>query len=123
MGYIYLGSPYTSESEAKMNERYEAALHCTGWLLGKRTWAYSPIVHCHHLVKSRSLPPGFDFWADFDYSMISQSDSMYILTIKGWRESRGLKKEAGFCLANDIPIWYVEPINNGYTVSSKPLLS
>ena len=93
MGYIYLASPYSHPDPAVRLRRYRAVRDATTWLLRRRLWVYSPIVHCHDLATSAELPTDFTFWAEYNYVMIDRADMLYVLTLDGHAESVGVAGE------------------------------
>src|SRR5262245_1635750 len=119
MAFVYLASPYSHVAKHVMRERYIAAQAATAWLLARRIWTYSPIVHCHALAERYSLPTGADFWGEFSRAMLERSDELYILMLAGWRDSAGVRDEAGYANRLDLPIKFMLPtdnINEPYTI-------
>src|SRR5258708_32380474 len=93
LGYWYLGSPYSHTDEAIRIYRYEAAMMAVAYLLKNNIWVYSPIVHCHELSVRYKLPTDAKFWEEYNFSLLRPSKGLFILTIDGWQESKGLKVE------------------------------
>jgi hypothetical protein len=63
---------------------------------------FSPVTHSHlinrlanryALEEGVSWVPTYDFWLTFDYHMLDIADWLYILTLKGWRDSTGIALE------------------------------
>lgn len=54
---------------------------------------YSPIVHFHPICGVFDLPMNFEFWAEYNDHMISVADSMMVIKLEGWKESRGVAHE------------------------------
>jgi len=104
MTYHYLASPYSSPDPAIMHERALAAQQATAWLLIRRTWVYSPIVHCHELALAHSLPKDFDFWKEYNFAMLERAQGLIILTIDGWKESKGMTAEIAYARELGLPI-------------------
>lgn len=93
MSFIYLASPYTSDEPSVIVERYEMAKSMTAHLLNEGHFIYSPIVHCHELAHSHSLPKDFKFWKDYNFAMLEKAEELWVLTIDGWDKSEGIKNE------------------------------
>ena len=93
MTYHYLASPYSHPSPVVMHERYLAAQRATAWLLARRVWVYSPIVHCHELVQEHRFPADFEFWRGYNFAMIGGAEGFLVLDIEGTEQSKGVKGE------------------------------
>lgn len=94
--YYYLASPYSHPDPAKRSERYGAAVAASAWLFKRSIFNFSPIVSCHPLSVSHSLPGDAEFWKKFDQTMIRMSGGVIVLQIEGWRESVGVQAEIAF---------------------------
>ena len=105
---IYIASPYSHPRAVIRNARYAKVSAYTTHLLCKGMVAYSPIVHCHHLVKNYTLPTDINFWRRFDIGMIRLAEELHVLTISGWKVSEGLDFEIDFAKSLYIPIKYVK---------------
>lgn len=90
---IYVASPYSHPAPAVREGRFRAAQEYTAQLLRARSWCYSPIVHCHDLAVRFKLPFTADFWEDYNFHMLERSDSLHVLKLPGWEDSRGVQAE------------------------------
>jgi hypothetical protein len=114
MSYAYLASPYTHPHLRVMRERYSQALPALNWLLSKRIWTFSPIVHCHSLAERFGLPRDMDFWASYNRAMLVPASTLIVLTIDGWTLSRGIDSELRIAAEEHIPIKYLDHTPQGY---------
>jgi hypothetical protein len=96
---IYLASPYSHPLQEVVEKRHEEAMAYTHYLLERKRWVYSPIVHCHELAKRHSLPTDFEYWKRYNYHALARCDELYVLGIEGWRESKGVRAEIEFWVA------------------------
>lgn len=109
---IYLASPYSHINSEVRHARYEAVLKMTAKMILK--WGlivYSPIAHNHHIAlmhEERNESYAFSFWEKFDKKMISRCDELWIYTIDGWKESKGIKAEQEFALSLGMKIRLVD---------------
>lgn len=109
---IYLASPYSHVDSEIRKSRYEAVLNMTAKMILK--WGlivYSPIVHNHHIAllhKEREETHPFTFWEKFDTKMISRCDELWIYTIDGWKESKGIAAEKEFALSLGMKIRLID---------------
>lgn len=86
---IYLASPYYHQDPLVMKTRFLLAMQATKILLEREAWVYSPIVHNHPLELDRP----HEFWMRYDLDMLRRCDSLMVLAIPGWRESKGVTIE------------------------------
>lgn len=93
MSYNYMASPYSSPNPNTMEDRYHLAAEALVWLLERKIWTYSPIVHCHHIAKHYDMPKTFAFWAAYNKAMLKDAMGFLILAIDGWDESVGVAEE------------------------------
>lgn len=107
MSYAYLASPYMHEDPFVMELRYLHVSKVLAARLLKREWTYSPIVHCHELAKTWSMPKHAAFWRAFDLAMLAKADSFIILRIDGWNESAGIAEEKFEAERLNIPVGYI----------------
>ena len=69
---------------------------------------YSPIVHSHPLALL-GLPSDWPFWAEHNRAMLERSDVLAVLTLPGWKESRGVAAEIEIATTLRLPLRYDEP--------------
>ena len=120
MTFSYLASPYSHYDKEIEAYRYTLALRATRWLISKRHWCYSPIVHCHDMSLQHDLPGDHIFWRDFNEAMISASKGIVVLTIDGWKESKGIAHELEYAKALKLPVAYMQPIEAHYRLKESP---
>lgn len=92
---IYLASPYTHPDHSIRVRRYQAALEATIALCRMGHFIFSPIVYCHQLHEA-GMGGDWSTWAEFDKDIIRRAAAMWVLTIDGWRESKGVQAEIDF---------------------------
>lgn len=107
MTFKYLASPYTNDNPRIVQDRFREALRATAHFLRNKVWVYSPIVHCHELACTYSMPKDAKHWEDYNYAMLYSAESLYILGIDGWTISKGVKGEVAKALAFDKPVFLV----------------
>jgi hypothetical protein len=85
--------------------------HCCGFCAAavrEGFVVYSPIVHWHPIAKAYELPPGFDYWRKLDREMIDCAEVLWVFTLEGWKESKGVKVEIDYAKRKNKEIHYVE---------------
>ena len=89
---IYLASPYSDPSPAVRQRRYEQVCEATAAMLRAGYMVYSPIVHSHPLTEY-GLPTEWAYWERLDTRMIAACDALWVLTLDGWSDSKGVMSE------------------------------
>lgn len=112
---LYLASPYSHDEASVREYRYRAACRATATLLQFGEHVFSPIVHSHPLVEF-GLPNNWEFWSKVDREHIERCDALYILTMPGWSESNGVKRETEWAKELDMPIYHLDPVTHEVTL-------
>ena len=101
---IYLASPYSHKNEAVRRARYLAARHVTIEMLRDGLAVFSPIVYGMDMEKQ--IGTAFEPWTKLNDSVITVCAQVWVLTLDGWEDSRGIKHE--LALANSLkkPVYY-----------------
>lgn len=107
--FVYLASPYSHALAAVRNARYRAALMATRSLLAAGVHVFSPIVYSHFLVGHQttgagSLAASWEFWREFDLSMLDKCDVLAVLQLPGWTYSVGVQAEIAEATVRGIAI-------------------
>lgn len=102
--FSYIASPYSHPDEVVQFTRYREALRFTQWCLSRKLWVYSPIVHCHELAVSYSMPKDAAFWKEYNEEMLRCADAVFVLRIAGTTESKGVAHEIDFALKLKKPV-------------------
>jgi hypothetical protein len=87
-----------------MAERARQAALFTANFLRIRVNIYSPIVHCHALAIEHDLPKDFQFWQDYNFSILAKASQLWVLTLDGWDVSKGVLAEIELANMLSIPI-------------------
>jgi hypothetical protein len=103
---VYLASPYTHESLAVRELRFEFVCSVAAKLMREGVHLFCPIAHTHPLVKY-GLPFEFDFWQKYDERILSMCSELWVLTMEGWRTSKGITTELLIATQLNLPIKYV----------------
>jgi len=96
MTFKYLASPYSHSDKKVRKERYEKTMEAVAFLIKKRIYVYSPIVHCHNIAINYELPYDAEFWKDYNYNMMISSDGIIVFELDGWNHSIGVLDEINF---------------------------
>ena len=101
---IYLGCPYSHPDRAVRVERFEKVTKVAAKLVEVGYHVYSPITHSHPMAEVGNLPGDWAFWERQDRIYLEMSKAMFVLCLKGWRESKGLRAEIDIANELKIPI-------------------
>lgn len=112
---IYLASPYTHKNPDIVERRVAATASVVAHYMLGGFVILSPILHCHHLSKVYDFPGHFQFWMDWDFTLIDHCDEVWVLMLDGWKESTGVNAEIAYCQAKGKTVYYVnkEEIKDG----------
>lgn len=97
---IYMAGPYTHLSYHIREKRFKDLCWTAAQLIKSGLMIYSPISHSHPILEIGQLPVSFDYWKEFDEHMISLSSRVIVITLDGWKESRGVTSEISFSVRN-----------------------
>ena len=102
---IYLAGPYsgTPEREA-INYRHHMSAYAM--MLKAGIAAYSPIVASHPTAKEFGLGGDWKTWAEIDKRFIACSERVWVLTVRGWKQSVGVCAEIEYAESLGKEIFY-----------------
>ena len=120
MTYAYLASPYSGTPE-QMEKRYYDVMECTCNVMRHGQHAFSPILHCHRMALEHDMPTDAKFWNSYNKAMLSSAVVLFVLTIEGWRESKGVAFEREFAVALKIPEIFIDIRGNTINMLEDPL--
>ncbi|MHC4708471.1 MAG: DUF1937 family protein [Planctomycetota bacterium] len=90
---IYLASNYSHPDPVVMDDRAAEAQRASAHFLKQGFPIFSPIAHWHPIAKSYGLPREYAFWKTYNLAMLRASRELWVLTLDGWKESRGVTDE------------------------------
>lgn len=104
---IYLASPYSHPDPAVRRQRFEAVCRYAASLMAAGLHVHSPIAHAHAIAAAGDLPTGWDYWHALDRWYVERCDEVWVLTLPGWEDSKGVKAEIDIALSLGKPVKYV----------------
>ena len=95
---IYLAIPYSSKNPILRWWRFIVASRCAAALMNNGYQVFSPISHSHNisLFLPRTIRTDHEFWLKQDFPILKYCAVVVVVTVKGWRLSRGVNKECYF---------------------------
>ena len=110
---IYLASPYSAESAAVRQQRYEAVCAAAARMLAEGKIVFSPIAHSHPIAVAHDLPGDFAFWQRQCLSYLDAwATELWVLTLEGWEESCGVRAEIGYARELGLPVFLMDEDGN-----------
>ena len=104
---IYVASPYTSKENGVMQDRYEAVAEFCAKAAKKDYFVYSPIVHWHPVAIACDLPRDYYWWSRLNKHFLELAGGLWVLTLDGWQDSKGVKEEVVHALRKKIKVTYL----------------
>jgi hypothetical protein len=99
MSIVYLACPYSNPNSDVRLARFNAATHVAAKLIERGLIVFSPITMTHPvdlMLAAEGDTLGSEYWVEFDISFMQACSEIRILTLPGWRESRGVQREIAF---------------------------
>ena len=93
MKKIYLAAPYSHPDPEIRQRRTIMADHVAAKIMQQGYVVFSPLSHSHRIAHHIGNHLSHDFWLTQDLEMLAMCDEMWILTIPGYSESKGIKME------------------------------
>lgn len=106
---IYLASPYSHPDPAVRESRFLVACKAAAAIMRQGKLVFSPIAHSHPIAMAGDLPKGWAYWERLDHAMVAVCSEVVVLTIDGWKESRGIAGELAIARELCLPIRYWDP--------------
>lgn len=109
--FIYLASPYTHDDPRVMQRRHDAVFAAVRRLRTPDMIIFSPIVasHPYTLVDG---PGKWETWAVEDRHALLSRDALWIYTLPGWYESKGINAEKLIAHEAKMTVCHVAPTFN-----------
>ena len=105
---IYLASPYSHPCPVVREARFKSVCRQAAGMLRCGIPVFSPIAHSH-AIAAHDLPLDWTFWQQFDRPFLEICSEMWVLTLDGWQESRGVQAEIALARELEKPVVLVEP--------------
>lgn len=106
---IYLAQPYSHPDPCVRQQRYEAGCRAISKLMSRGLHIYGPIQHSHGIAIYGGLPTDWAFWEAQDRAILSVCKALWVLTLEGWKESKGVQAEIKIAIELELPVKYLNP--------------
>ena len=95
---IYLASPYSHPDNRVEDFRALAAIGHAAKMIADGDVVYSPIAHSWQMARMFGAGGDWETWAAHDEAMIRRCQTLMILKLDGWEESKGVMAERKLAL-------------------------
>jgi hypothetical protein len=106
---IYLATPYSDESAAVREERFQVVNRAAAVLMARGLPVYSPISHGHPISLAGELPLGWDFWGAQCRAILAACEKLIVLKVPGWESSKGVTAEMALARELGLPVEFLDP--------------
>lgn len=113
---VYLAAPYSDPSFDVRMLRYQAATFIASELMLRGELIYSPVTHGHAIAMerrnigfNRPLPTDWEFWSDHCEAILAECELMLVLSLPGYKESKGVESELQLARDHVIPWRMLSP--------------
>lgn len=107
-GYCYLACPFYHINKDVKEERVKIATEVAYSLFLKGVVVFSPLTHNYPLITMGIENKWDGLWREFDISILAHAKKLYVITIPGWIQSRGVQAEISYAKQKNIPIEYLD---------------
>jgi len=102
---IYLASPYSHDDQLIQKTRFLITEQFVNHIIKTQNLIiFSPILYMHEFAAKFFLPTDAEFYRTFNLNVLRRSESMFLLKLKGWEESKGVRLELNVAKILDIPV-------------------
>jgi hypothetical protein len=107
---IYLCAPYSHPDPEVREARVAAADMQAAQLMEAGHIVYSPLSHSHRIAYYIDNHLDHDFWLKQCLPFVDWCDEVWVMTVDGYKESRGINKEIEYAKKTGKPVEYLEAV-------------
>ena len=122
---IYLAAPYTHDSVEKRNWRFHRAKQALFTLFDEGKPAVCPVVLGHEYEQRQRSGPKYmphEFWMSIATAQLVACTHVYVLTLPGWDDSKGVGDEVMLAHLMNKAILGYQPFEDCEVVSGLGIL-
>lgn len=106
-GLVYLATPYSDPNPFVREARFKAVNYQAAELMRQGVHIYSPISHTHPIAVAGNLPKGWDYWEQYDRTILAACTRMIVFRQPGWERSKGVAAEMAIAKEMGLPIEFI----------------
>lgn len=106
---IYLACPYSHKYKAIRVLRHFLVTCVGAELIKLGHHIFSPITESHmYQLYNDQCGSTWEFWEVHDKMMMDRCDELWVLTLPGWKESKGVQAEILYAKQKNMDIQYIK---------------
>jgi len=105
---IYIAAPYSHEDDFVQAYREGVATKYAAKLMAQGKMVFSPLTHCRPLALLENLPHNWEFWKEYNLHFLRSCTELHVITLDGWKESKGVNAEIEAAKELGLVIKYIE---------------
>lgn len=109
--FFYLASPYSHEDAGVRHQKAVAVTRVFASLLDEGRVGFCPIAHTHEvslLMQNVVRRDDRMMWMEMDLPLLRACEVVYVLTLEGWEQSKGVADEVAQAKICGIPIRFID---------------
>jgi hypothetical protein len=117
-GFYYLATPY-SKYPGGLDAAAEEACRVAGAVIKRGLVVYSPIAHSHAIAHTPGVnldAASHEIWMRVDEVFVDRSMGLIVVDMDGWRDSKGVGIEIGWCRDAKKPMFLLDPVTMAFRV-------
>lgn len=105
---VYLATPYSHPNAEIREWRFRRVNKVAARLMSEGLHVFSPISHTHPIAEVGDLPKGWEYWEEYDRTILASCVKMIVFRQEGWNTSVGVQAEIAIAKELGLPIEYVD---------------
>ncbi len=106
-GLVYLSIPYSDKSKLVVRRRMEVFNQVTLKLLSMGVHVVSPML-VEHILTGTDIEITYDRWTEYCEVMMDSCAELWVIQVKGWDKSTGVKAEIEYAKTLKKNVVYLE---------------
>ena len=113
---IYIASPYSSPILEAQTQRFQKVRRFSIHLFNQGLIPFSPIVYAHEMAAAGGIKTDAASWLHFNSGILRLAEAVFVYTLPGWKESKGVQMEIKQARAVQIDIAFFDEEFNPITL-------
>ena len=105
---IFIASPYLHDAPEVMEHRYLTVEQYVAECIIQGECVISPVVNYHHMSERFNMRKDYKFWKEVNHDLLERSDSIRVLMLPDWRQSKGVLDELALSNYINMPVEFIE---------------
>lgn len=104
----YLACPHGHPDPSVRDYRFRVATKVAAQLFSQDLLVYSPLTHTIPMFAELHQTASWELCMRLDKAMLARCQEIIVITIPGWKESRGVTEELAYAHELGIPSRYID---------------